>query len=155
MHIKISTSPGNTKEENKILIGMKKKIIFSLFLICFSVTSFSQFKLDIEISGIRNEKGNLMLQLFDSTENVLNQEMSPIKENKASFSFPDLKPGKYAVRYYHDENLNGKMDANMFGKPTEGYGFSNNVTGKSGPPPFEKWLFEVTADKKIELKPTY
>jgi len=51
--------------------------------------------------------------------------------------------------------MNGKMEKNLVGKPTEGYGFSNNVTGKFGPPAFEKWLFEITGDKKIILKPTY
>jgi uncharacterized protein (DUF2141 family) len=42
----------------------------------------------------------------------------------------NLNSGKYAVRYYHDENLNGKMETNLVGKPTEGYRFSNNVIGK-------------------------
>ena len=96
-----------------------------------------------------------MLQLFDQNEKVLTQEQSPIKDNKFTISITDLSPGRYAVRYYHDENQNGKMETNLVGKPTEGYGFSNNVIGKFGPPPFEKWLFEVTGDKKIVLKPTY
>src|ERR1035437_1970388 len=46
------------------------------------------------------------------------------------------------------------MDTNLVGKPTEGYGFSNNITGKFGPPPFKKWLFEISGNKKIVLKPT-
>lgn len=96
-----------------------------------------------------------MLQLFDSNEKLVIQEKSPVKDNKCSFSFPNLKRGKYALRYFHDENLNGKMETNLVGKPTEGYGFSNNVIGKFGPPPFEKWLFEINEDKKIVLKPKY
>jgi uncharacterized protein (DUF2141 family) len=124
------------------------------FLICTNA-SFSQNKLEIEISGIRNNKGNIMLQLFDSTQKAIKEEMNPVKDNKCFFSFENLEKGKYAVRYYHDENLNGKMETNMFGKPTEGYGFSNNVTGKFGPPPFDKWLFKLDSDKKILLKPNY
>ncbi len=96
-----------------------------------------------------------MLQLFDENEKIIAQEQGSIKENKCLISIGDLKPGKYAVRFYHDENLNGKMETNLVGKPTEGYGFSNNVIGKFGPPPFEKWLFELNGDKKITLKPTY
>ena len=96
-----------------------------------------------------------MLQLFDSTQKVIKEEMSPIKDNKCMISIENLKAGFYAVRYYHDENLDGKMETNLVGKPTEGYGFSNNVTGKFGPPPFEKWLFKIEEDKKIVLKPTY
>jgi uncharacterized protein (DUF2141 family) len=134
---------------------MNKLIVLFVFLICISNASFSQYKLDIEIIEIRNSTGNIMLQLFDENKKVLNQELSPIQAEMCSFSIPNLKPGKYAVRYYHDENLNGKMETNLMGKPTEGYGFSNNVTGSFGPPPFAKWLFEINADKKIVLKPTY
>jgi uncharacterized protein (DUF2141 family) len=134
---------------------MKKSILFSLCLILVHNCLFSQIKLDIEIVDIRNNKGYIMLQLFDGEGKVLVQEKNPIKDQKCSFSIPNLNPGKYAVRYYHDENMNGKMDTNLVGKPTEGYGFSNNVIGKVGPPAFEKWLFEITGDKKIILKPTY
>ena len=44
--------------------------------------------------------------------------------------------------------MNGTMETNLVGKPTEGYGFSNNVTGKFGPPPFEKWLFDINNRQK-------
>ena len=134
---------------------MKRLIIFFSGLFFISNCSFSQMKLEIEIIEISNNTGNIMLQLFDKNEKVLIQEKSPIKNKKCSFSISNLNPGKYAVRYYHDENLNSKMETNLLGKPTEGYGFSNNVIGKFGPPPFEKWLFEITGDKKIILKPTY
>jgi uncharacterized protein (DUF2141 family) len=134
---------------------MRKIIIFYLWFILISSSGYSQYKLDIEIIGIRNNTGKIMLQLFNEKEKVIAENMSEIKDNKCAFSFKDLNAGKYAVRYYHDENLNGVMDKNIVGKPTEGYGFSNNVTGKFGPPPFENWLFELTTDKKIALKPVY
>jgi uncharacterized protein (DUF2141 family) len=134
---------------------MINKLIPALFLVCLTSTAFSQYNLDIEITGLKNDKGNLMLQLLDSNEKVLSSEMSVIKENKCSFKITGLAAGRYAVRYYHDENLNGKMDTNLVGKPVEGYGFSNNVTGKFGPPAFEKWLFDIGTDMKIVLKATY
>jgi len=124
-------------------------------LVLISNLSFPQIRLGIEITGIRNNSGNIMLQLLDENENVITSEISQIQENKCTISVKDLKTGKYAVRYYHDENLNGVMETNIFGKPTEGYGFSNNVTGKSGPPPFEKWLFAIRQDTMIVLKPSY
>lgn len=96
-----------------------------------------------------------MLQLFDSTKKVIKEEMGQIKDNKCLITVENLSKGQYAVRYYHDENMDGKMETNLVGKPTEGYGFSNNVIGKFGPPPFEKWLFKVDNDMKINLKPTY
>jgi uncharacterized protein (DUF2141 family) len=133
-----------------------KKTAFLLFLIiCFPHASFSQFSLSIEIEELKNNKGNVMLQLFDENEKVIQQLIDTINGKRCSFLIDDLKEGKYAVRFYHDENVNGNMETNVFGKPTEGYGFSNNVTGKSGPPPFSKWLFELNSDKKIILKPVY
>ena len=96
-----------------------------------------------------------MLQLFEENEKILTSEMGIIKDNKCVISIKNLKSGKYAVRYYHDENGNGLLETNFLGKPTEGYGFSNNVAGKFEPPPFEKWLFELKTDKKIILKPLY
>jgi uncharacterized protein (DUF2141 family) len=124
-------------------------------LLSISGALFSQFKLDVEITEIKNNTGKIMFQLFDENEHIIKQEIGVITDKKCSFSIGNLKPGKYAVRYYHDENLNGNMETNMFGKPTEGYGFSNNVVGKYSMPPFEKWLFELTGEKKIVLKPTY
>jgi uncharacterized protein (DUF2141 family) len=134
---------------------MKRIIILITTLISISDCTFSQLTLNIEITGLRNNNGKIMIQLFDENEKVITQEIGQIKDKMSSFSIKNLKPGKYAVRYYHDENLNGKMETNMAGKPTEGYGFSNNVIGKFGPPPFEKWLFEFRENKKITLTLTY
>ena len=117
--------------------------------------AFSQCNLEIEISEIKKNEGKIMLQLFDENQKVLTQEMAEIKDKKCVISIQNLKPGKYAVRYFHDENNNGQMETNTFGIPTEGFGFSNNATGMFGPPPFEKWLFELKEDKKILLKPSY
>jgi uncharacterized protein (DUF2141 family) len=106
---------------------MNRFLVFIICLIWISKSSFSQFRLDIEILELRNNNGNIMFQLFDSDQKVLTQEKCTIKDNKSYVSVPNLHPGKYAVRYYHDENMNGKMETNLVGKPKEGYGFSNNV----------------------------
>jgi uncharacterized protein (DUF2141 family) len=134
---------------------MNRFIMISYLLIMNLNYASSQYLLEIEISGIKSNSGNIMLQLFDENQKVISQEICIITDKKCNINIKDLKPGKYAVRYFHDENLNRVMETNIFGKPTEGYGFSNDVTGKLGPPPFEKWLFELKENKKITLKPVY
>jgi len=134
---------------------MKIFTISSVILIMISNFTFSQYTLEIDIAEIKNDAGNIMLQLFDEKENVLDQQMGAIKDKKCTITFKDLKPGKYAIRYFHDENINGELDTNAFGIPKEGYGFSNNATGTFGPPPFEKWIFELKENKKLSLKPIY
>lgn len=117
--------------------------------------ALSQFTLKIEITGLRNKTGKIMLQVLDEKEKVINQQMTDIKDLSCIFTIDNLKAGKYGVRFYHDENLNQVMETNMVGKPTEGYGFSNNVTGRFSMPPFEKWLFVLNENKTLVLKTVY
>jgi uncharacterized protein (DUF2141 family) len=134
---------------------MNKVLVIFIGLMLISNYAFSQYNLEIEISGIKNNEGKILLQLFDERQKVLTQEMGLIIDKKCTISLKNLKQGKYAIRYFHDENLNGVMETNNLGKPTEGYGFSNNVTVMFGPPSFEKWLFEIKGDKKLILQPVY
>ncbi len=127
--------------------------LFTAFLA--SLSTLSPFSLEIEITGIRNNTGVIMLQVFDDHETVIRQVKGVISVNKCTIIVNDLTPGKYAVRYFHDENLNGTLETNKNGKPTEGYGFSNNAYRMFGPKPFKEWLFEVKEDTKLVLKTRY
>jgi uncharacterized protein (DUF2141 family) len=42
----------------------------------------------------------------------------------------------------HDENMNGKLDANWLGIPLEGYGFSNDAKAAMGAPSFSAASFQ-------------
>lgn len=134
---------------------MNKFLLTLTGIICISSCAYSQFTLKIEITGLRNNTGKVMLQVFDEKEKVTDQTMSEITNLSCTFTIENLKSGKYAVRFYHDENLNQAMETNMVGKPAEGYGFSNNVTGRFSMPPFEKWLFDLNSNKTIILKTVY
>jgi uncharacterized protein (DUF2141 family) len=134
---------------------MKRTLSLVVWLIFSASYAFPQITLTIEVTGIKNNTGNIMLQLLDENKKIVAQQMMPANEKKCTFIIKDLKQARYAVQYYHDENLSMAMEKNRIGKPTEGYGFSNNVTAPFSMPPFEKWLFELKADKKITLKPKY
>jgi uncharacterized protein (DUF2141 family) len=134
---------------------MFKSVNLLILLIMIPGYVFAQYSLEIEITNLRNDKGLIMLQLFDENHILLTQEKGIIGENKSLIIIKNLKPAKYAVRYFHDENLNGSLETNNIGKPTEGYGFSNDAYGTFGPKPFDNWLFEIKEDKKILLKTKY
>ena len=55
----------------------------------------------------------------------------------------DVPAGQYAIKAFHDENDNGKLDRNFFGAPTEAYGISNNARARFSLPPFDQALLEV------------
>jgi uncharacterized protein (DUF2141 family) len=132
-----------------------KKFYLAAVLTLVYFTVFSQNKLEINIEEFRNDKGFLMLQLLDENQKVIKETQVRIKNKVCVVAFENLKAGTYAIRYFHDENESGKMDTNLMGKPVEGYGFSNNVSAKFGPPSFDKWLFILHEEKKLMLKPVY
>ena len=110
-------------------------------------------KLTVIITGLNNDKGNVRVALCNSKENYTGEkpyraEIAKIKNGTASCTFENIPYGTYAVKFYHDENLNEELDKNLFGMPTEEYGFSNNATGNFGPASFEDAKFEINEPEK-------
>jgi uncharacterized protein (DUF2141 family) len=108
----------------------------------------SSHTLTVTIEGVRSAKGNLMVALLkaDPAAGVAKQAgaaMIPAKPGAATAVFPGLEDGAYAVQLFHDEDGDGKMATNLFGMPSEGYGFSNRAKASFGPPKF--------ADMKVDV----
>ncbi len=136
-----------------------KMIIILIVSVLSSVTIYSQAVMDddketgnltVSVSGFENDRGQLRIALFNSEENYSNKEepiipfnrgFASIEDNKAIWVFENIPFGEYAVKCYHDENGNEKMDKNILGIPKEKYGFSNNAKGNSGPPDYEEAKF--------------
>ena len=111
----------------------------------------------IKITGLRSASGNLLVALFNAKkgfpgkfENAVRQASVTAAGSDHVAVFSDVPFGTYAVAVRHDENGNGKLDANFLGMPKEGVGVSNNPKSKFGPPSFDAASF--TLDKKaLEL----
>lgn len=103
--------------------------------------------LKVTVRGFNSDKGDAKCAIFNSKETFmagdkgLRMAALPIKGGKAEWVLSDLPFGTYAIKVYHDENLNGKLDKNMMGMPKEQYGFSNDARGSFGPPDFDKTTF--------------
>lgn len=52
-------------------------------------------------------------------------------------AIPDVKPGTYAVKVFHDINGDGELNTSWIGWPQEPYGFSNDAPVNTGPPSFK------------------
>lgn len=128
-------------------------LIFILPLLC--TFAYSQYTLHIEVTGIKDTVGVIMLQLLNAHEEVVGQAKGSISNSRSEMSITNLPPGRYAIRYYQDKNLNGQLDKNMLGIPIEGYGFSRNAYGMFGPKPLKEWLFEINEDKKLTMRIKY
>ena len=113
------------------------------------------YTLQVEITGFRNFKGNVLVQVYNEEEEVIKAFIVDFQDKKCNFTLDELPAGKYAIQYFHDENSNRRMESNFMGIPKEGYGFSNNAKGYFGPPKFVDWLFPLNADTNIKLEISY
>ena len=113
------------------------------------------YKLNISINGLKNNNGQVVLQLNDTLESEIKSITGNIYNNQCNILIDDIVAGKYTILYFHDENKNNELDANIIGIPKEGYGFSNNASGKYGPPPIVERIFDMSEDKSMVLKPFY
>jgi uncharacterized protein (DUF2141 family) len=63
-------------------------------------------------------------------------EIYPVQGKSQTISL-DLPKGTYALAIFQDINNNNKLDKNVFGYPTEPFGFSRNFRPILGKPNFE------------------
>ncbi len=82
---------------------------------------------------------------FLDEENMYRQKIVPVEGAILKCHFPDLPVGQYAIAIYHDKNSNEQFDTNFMGLPKEGYGFSNDVMGRFGPPSFSAAGFNTAS----------
>jgi len=129
-------------------------ILLIVLLLCVSRLS-AQFTLTVAMDDFANDKGVVSLVVLDENKVQVDGTSAKIKDKKSSVTFKNLKAGKYAVQFFHDENLNQKVDKNRIGIPKEAVGFSNDAIGKFGPKKFEKRLITVNRNTKIKIKARY
>ena len=77
----------------------------------------------VKVLNIRNNTGTVDCALFDSPEGfpyeVLRSArkvmVMKVRNTQARCDFEDIPPGTYALGVIHDENMNGKIDADWLG----------------------------------------
>jgi len=114
----------------------------------------------IKVTGLRSEKGQVRIAVFNSSEKWLGEDplyssTINVDSHVVVWKISDVPYGDYGIAVLHDENKNGKMDKNFLGIPLEPYGFSNNLRVTFGPPKWEKSKFVVkgsTIEVTIEVK---
>ena len=103
-----------------------------IFLIASNLLFSTKTSLSIEVNGLQNHKGQLLVAFFNNSNGFPNQsekaflrKVVPINKENNKIVFNNLPKGAYAISIVHDENMNGKIDYTFIKVPKEGYGFSN------------------------------
>jgi uncharacterized protein (DUF2141 family) len=109
--------------------------------------------LTVELTGLRSNVGVINIAVFANADGFPNDVSKAVRsgcfsitERPLILTFEDLPFGQYAATVHHDENMDGELNTNLLGIPTEGIGFSGNPTIWRGVPAFAKTQFDFSAD---------
>lgn len=131
-------------------------------ILCSSLFTSSVFAADIsfEIEGVNAQHSKIYAQLFNSQDSYSKGEAFSAtylqaKQGINKVIFTNIPVGQYAIRFFQDENNNGTLDTNLFGMPSEGYGFSNNAKPNYGPVGYQDAAFTVTEQQDPVINQTH
>ena len=127
-------------------------IILTFILFAFAQTAVERGtgSLTIVVTGLEIDDGEVQIAVSTSREDYESDDpafievRSNIENVQAEYIFEELPFGEYAIKLFHDENMDGEINSNFLGIPTEDYGFSNNASGTFGPADYDdaKFIFE-------------
>ena len=97
--------------------------------------------------GLFTESGWLKTPVQASVAPI-RASVPPTRGGTALCVFKGIPKGVYGISAFHDENVNGKLDTNIIGLPTEDYCASRDARGSFGPPSFSDAKFRYTGGAK-------
>ena len=137
----------------EVSVRVRYAVLFAvLVFVNLPTVAFAQSPcpgIHVKILNIRNSIGAVACALFESPVGFPTEFMHyatnimviKVRDTQARCDFEDIPPGTYALAVCHDENMNGRLDTNWLGIPTEGYGFSNDAKALIGAPSFSAASF--------------
>jgi len=154
----------------------RKRLVsgFVIALVMLAAFAARAGELRVSVTGVRSNTGELLIGLYDNAKGfegaITTAETSGLMADRDRIVgvairaqsglqqavFAQLRPGRYAIIVLHDQNDNGRLDANAIGIPTEGYGFSNDARGLLSAPSFDAAAVTIdSADVSIVISLSY
>ena len=133
------------------------KQLFLFPLLCFVQQILAQGSVTVHVKPVEDAKGEISVALYRKPSDFphpvrvyMAQTPKAVKGTNI-IRFTNLPAGNYAAAAYHDENGNKKLDKNIFGAPTEPYGFSNDARRLMSAPSFDEARFEIRNNEESEI----
>ena len=146
------------------ILSKDRNLTIIRYLLCLSILILFFFQLssqtlEVCVKNIRSTKGQLCVAIFKSDSDFIAEIpfwenkycKSVVKDKMSRFVVPVL-PGIYGMSVLDDENNDGKMNYNIIGLPTEGFGFSNYIHKGIRKPKFKNFSFDVGLSQKIMIE---
>jgi uncharacterized protein (DUF2141 family) len=124
-------------EDRKIVGEMKK------------LEKETRFRNEKSFSDMSDSEKDKIKRLNRLILEVTYPKKCPRRLENLGIEFENLNYGQYAIAILHDEDSNDEMKTGVFGIPKEGYGISNNVKGRFGPPSFNDAKISLKEDRMI------
>lgn len=139
---------------------MKILILFISLVLCFGFLEKPEVhQLSIKVEGIKEQKGNLGILLFNSKdgfpetgEKALKGYSVKVEGTSMVINLGKFPKGEYAITLMQDINMNGMMDKSMIGIPKEPFGFTVLQDIPFGAPSFEETSFLLTKNSVEPIK---
>ncbi|VAX22658.1 hypothetical protein MNBD_NITROSPINAE02-1883 [hydrothermal vent metagenome] len=132
---------------------------FSFFIPAGIATGQSAGAIIVKAGVFRSDIGPVMIGLYKDPKKFKLKTgpyavgIADIIDGRIELAFEEIPYGVYALKFYHDRNENSRIDDNIFGFPTEQFGFSNNACATWGHPGFDKAKFTLDrAELVLEIK---
>ncbi|NJN32381.1 MAG: DUF2141 domain-containing protein [Synechococcales cyanobacterium RM1_1_8] len=116
-----------------------------------SVALTAAADLNIDVTGLRNQKGVVCVALFDGPAGfpadgtkAVSNKCFKIGATTQRVNLGQVRYGRYALSILHDENEDQKLNTGFLGIPKEGIGFSKNPRIKRQLP-FDETSFEFAS----------
>jgi len=158
LHIKQKLSFNNlAKALLALIIFFKSDLLFAQ--VTENISNIG--KLTVIITGFANDNGNCRFAIdnskyvYEREDTVWIGKVLPIVNKQVIVVIDSLEFGEYAVRVFHDENKNEKIDTNFLGIPKEGYGFSRNLKPRLSVPTFNDCKIDLNSNMSITIKLIY
>jgi len=141
-----------TEMARRSLVALVMALI--LTVLCGNCVYARESTITVNVEGLKNSNGTVKIALFVSREGfpfdismAVRTLAVPIQNGTAQAVINEVPFGTYALCLFHDEDNTGRLQRNMFGKPREGVGVSNNPSMKKRAPSYDEAQFNVDSEK--------
>lgn len=136
----------------------KNRLIIIVCLLLLSAPDLCSQTVEVTVTGIRSEKGQIAIGIFLDEESFRREEAyleiqfpkKDIRDGVMTVNF-SLEPGIYGLSLLDDENSNRKMEYSFLGIPKEGFGFSDYYHTGITRPKFEDFRFNVVQGQEVKI----
>lgn len=122
-----------------------------------STATAGDTEIRVPISTVRNSSGTVFVALYRGNAwlkpgRYVAAQRVKAKRGTVYATFRGIPRGQYGIAVFHDENSNNRVDTNLIGLPSEGFGFSRTTPMRK--PSFREVVFSANprANAPIHLR---